>query len=299
MGRIINDSGFKFESRVVTDDQSALAWVKWNPQVTTITDGSTAVTAARMQVQANLVNFDLNAVADTEVGTYSGNSGGDDEVVLADAASIQGLIDRINGVIDGAVAGTPVGITRYIAGFGDFRPGFVIGTGDGLAVALTNILLGRYSDGLEIFADTSALATAGLLAAAIGTGRARDGAGQQIPDHRASGYTSTTAGVVTKVREPLRSREEYPFTTTFETRLVGIHFAASYATNAKVIQVFDQENNLLFQEALGSGDVLAADERYSFDNPIVVAQGPLFVEASGTGAITDGPLTIQGYVRVA
>ena len=291
MGRILNDAPWKSASRHVTDDQSALCWVKWNPRLLVGEDGSTVTTAARMQVQANLINFDVNGTADTTIGTYTSNSGGDDEVVLADAGTVQGLLDRINS--------TEIGVRRYIAGLGDFRPGFVIGTGDGLAVALTNIMLGHYSDGLEVFADASGLANGELLAAAIGTPRAREGKGQQIPDHRESGYTSTTAGVVTPVREPERSREVYPFTTTFETRLTGIHFAASYATNAKIVSVYDQEDNLLFQETLGSGDVLAADERYSFDNPIVTAQGPLFVEAVGTGALTDGPLTIQGFIRLA
>ena len=289
--RILNDASFKSVSRTVTDDQSVLAWVKWNPDLLVGEDGSTATTAATMQVQANLVNFAVNAVADTTIGTYTGNSGGDDEVPFADGASVQGLLDRINS--------TEVGVRRYIAGLGDFRPGFVIGTGDGLAVAATNILLGQNHDGLQVFADSSGLATANLMAAAIGTGRARRGAGQQIPDHFESGYTSTTAGVVTKVREPNRSREVYPFTTTFETRLTGIHFAAAYATNAKTVSVYDQDDNLVYQETLGSANVLAADERYSFENPIVVASGPLFVEASGTGALTDGPLTIQGYVRLA
>ena len=305
MGRIINDSGFKFESRTVTDDQSALCWVKWNPDVTTIADGSTAVTAARMQVQANLVNFDLNGTADTEVGTYSGNTGGDDEVVLADAGTVQGLLDRINGVVDGATAGTAVGITRYIAGLGDFRPQFVIGTGDGLAVALTNILLGKNNspggtegDGLEVFADSSALASADTIAVAIGTSRARDGAGAQIPDLRALGYTSTTAGVTTKVRESIRSREEHPFTTTFETRLTGVTIAALHATT-KIVTVYDDAGNTLYTEALGAATVLDGAERFNFDNPIAVAQGPIFVELTGTGGLTDGNLMAQGYVRVA
>lgn len=290
MGRILNDAPWKSVSRTVTDDQSALCWVKWNPDLLVGEDGSTVTTAARMQVTVNLVNFDINGVADTTIGTYDSNSGSDDEIPFADGASVQGLLDRINS--------TEIGVRRYIAGLGDFRPGHVIGTGDGLAVGLTNIMLGHRSDGLQVFADTSGLAINLLFAAAIGTSRARSGAGQQIPDHRESGYTSTTAGVVTKVREPNRSREVYPFTTTFESRLTGIHFAAAYNTNAKVVSVYDIDDNLLFQEVLGSANVLAADERYSFENPIVVAQGPLFVEATGTGALTDGPLTIQGFTRI-
>lgn len=291
MGRLLNDAPWKAVSRVVTDDQSALAFVKWNPDVLVAEDGSTTVTTAEMQVQANLVNFDINGSDETEIGTYTGNTGNDDQVVLDDAGTVEALIELINGV--------ELGINRYIAGLGDFRPGFVISTGDGLAVASTNIMLGRNSDGLEIFADSSGLATANLLAAALGTPRARRGAGSTIPDYFDVGYTSTPAGVVTKVREAERSREEYPFSTTFETRLTSIHFAAAYATDAKLVQVFDMDNNLVFQETLGSGNNLANADKYNFENPIVAVRGPVFVEASGTGALTDGPLTIQGFTRGA
>lgn len=288
----ITPADFKQESRTVTDDQSVLAWVKWNPKRLLAEDGATQVTAATMQVQANLVNFDINGTDDATIGTYTGNTGADDQVVLDDAGTVGALINLINGI--------ELGYDAYIAGLGDFRPGFVISTGDGLAVGATNIMLGEYHDGLQIFADSSGLATANTMSAAIGTPRARGSRGQRFPSYLQTGYTSTVAGAITKVREAERSREEYPIDVKMEVRLTGIHFAAAYATNAKTITVFDEDNNTIFgPENIGSGNNLAAVGQYDFDHPIAVSDGPIFVEAVGTGALTDGPLSIQGYVRIA
>lgn len=293
-------SGWKRVTRMVTDDQSVLAYVKWNPvpeNIYTTTSGTTVATAARMQVQANLVNFDINTVADADIGTYSGNTGSDDQVVLADSATVGQLIAYINGI--------ELSIIRYRAGLGDFRPGFVIGTGDALAAALTTIMRGKYGadgkvdKGLNILADSSGLATANLFAAALGTEGAAAGASQSIPDHFETGYTTTASTAVTvRVREAARSKEEYPNTARFRTRLTSVHFGAAYATNAKTIDIYDQNNNLLYREVIGSGNALAAATTYDFSNPIVDVEGPVFVEAYGTGALTDGPLTLSGYTRV-
>lgn len=290
MARITQSGGWKYKSRVVTDDQSVLAYVKWNPKQRFIEDGATAVTAAQMQVQANLINFTLNAVADATIGTYTGNSGSDDQVVFADAATVQVLLDLINGL--------ELGIDRYIAGLGDFRPGFAIGTGDGLAVALTNILLGETHKGLEVFADSSGLGTANTMSVGCGTSGAKAGAGQEFPDVKQFEYTSTTAGVITKVRNPNLSRER-TYTSRLEVRVVHVHFAAAYASNAKQLDFYDSSNNLLRRTVIGSADVLPDADRYNFDNPIVSAVGPVFVEGVGSGALTDGPLVVGWYERVA
>ena len=63
--------------------------------------------------------------------------------------------------------------------------------------------------------------------------------------------------------------------------------------------VFDDAGNTLFTEALGAATVLDGAERYNFDNPIAAAQGPIFVEVTGTGGLTDGNVMAQGFVRVA
>ena len=299
MAHLKETGNWKFRSRVVTDDQSVLAYVMWNPNRLTAEDGATQVTAARMQVQANQINFDINAVADATIGTYAGNSGGDDAIVFADAPStVRALIDRINGV--------ELGIDRYRAGLGDFRPGFAIGAGDGLAVALTNIMLGwesrsvscSWRTGLEVFADSSGLSTANIYGVGCGTGGAKRGGGQEFPDHLETEYTSTVAGVVTKVRAPVLSKERF-FTSQMEVRITNIHFAAVFANNAKQIDIYDQNNNLIFSEVIGAGADLAGLDKYNFDNPIASGVGPLFVEAVGAAGLTDGPLKVQWYERVA
>ena len=299
MARIASPGGWKYRVRTVNDDVSVLAHVMWNPYRLNDIAGTTQVTAARMQVQANLINFDINGVAETVIGTYAGNSGGDDQIVFGDSpATVRALIERINGL--------ELGFDRYRAGLGDFRPGFTIGTGDGIAVGLTNIMLGRHHQsascpwrsGLEVFADSSGLATANIMSVGCGTYGAREGRGQEFPDNFQSEYTSTTAGVETRVRAQALSREKSP-TSALEVRVTFVHFGAAYATNAKVITVFDQNDNTLFQETLGSGSALGSADKYNFDNPIASSTGPIFVQGVGTGALTDGPLTVGWYERVA
>jgi hypothetical protein len=297
MAQLDHDAGWKFRNRVVTDDQSVLAYVQWNPRRILAIDGAATVTAARMQVQASQVNFDINAVADTTIGTYTGNTGGDDAVMFVDAATVQGLLDRINGL--------ELGIDRYIADLGDFRPGFVIGTGDGIAVGLSNILLGwdgrsasfPSRSGLEVFADSSGLGVANTFSVGCGTGGTKRGGGQFFPDNRQVEYTSTVAGVTTLVRAPLRTQEKV-YTAATGVKIVSIHFGAVYATNAKVITIFDRFDNQVYQRSIAAATDLADAARYSFDNPIVEGVGPFYVQAVGTGALTDGPLNVGWYERV-
>lgn len=298
MARVHAPAGWKFRSRTVTDDQSVLAYVQWNPRQLYIANGTTAVTASRMQTQANQINFDLNGVADTQIGTYTGNSGGDDAIMLADAATVQGLLNLVNGL--------ELGIDRYMGGLGDFRPGFVIGAGDAMAVALANILLGwnapsascPWRSGLEVFADSSGLGTANTMSVGCGTGGTRRGGGQAFPAFDQTEYTSTVAGVTTYARNPNLSRERFP-QSTLQVRVTSIHFGAAYATNAKILSGYDQSNNLVWQRNIGSATDLSDDDRYNFENPIFETVGPAFVEGVGTGALTDGPLTVGWYERVA
>jgi hypothetical protein len=291
MAHIYEPGVWKYRVRTVTDDQSVLAYVKWNPYRLTAIDGSTQVTEARMQVQANLVNFDINGVAETVIGTYSGNSGGDDQVVFADSpGTVRALIERINGI--------ELGFDRYRAGLGDFRPGFGIGAGDGLAAGLTSIMLGVGNKGLEIFADSSGLSTANLFAAGCGTQGAKEGAGQAFPDLFEYEYTSTVGGVVTKRRAADLSKER-TFQSKTEVRVTFVHFGAAFASNAKVLEFYDVNNTLLLRRDIGSATDLPDQDRYNFDNPIVVSQGPVFVQGSGSGALTDGALSVGYYERVA
>jgi len=292
-------------SRTVNADESALCYVKFNPYKLTNAAGAT-VTAATVEVEANDLLFTVNGTAETVIGTYTGNSGADNAVVFVDGniASVKNLIDTINGSGVGHPGPTSsTYLDRWRAGYGDFRPGFVIGAGDGLVTAAANALLGRGTDGLACLADSSALGTANTFSVGVGTDHAREGAGSVIPDHFDSDYiqSSVSAGTeATRIRSAARRQEEQPGLAGFQVYITGIHFGAAYATNAKVITVYDKDNNVVYQEVLGSGTGLAAASNYSVDNPVCVGPvgSPLFVEGVGTGALTDGPLTVQAYIRV-
>lgn len=279
--------------RTVTDDQSVLAYAKF---VGRTTAAGALVTAATLETQLNLIDLQVNGGAESDYGTYTGNSGADNQVVFVDAniATVQALVDALNG----RVIGQPAGLRRWRASLGDFRPGFAIGNGDGLAVAAANALLGLYHAGVQILADSSGLAVANTMSASIGGPTTIGGTGPQVPDNFESGYTSTVAGVVTPVREA-RRKAESTVTPLSQTIITAIHFGAVYASNAKVISVFDINNTLIFQYAMGAAVDIPANV-LSEDNPIEGPPGsPLFVEAVGSGALTDGALSIHGWVRVA
>lgn len=305
MGQLI-PKNFKPFTRVVVADDSALCYVKWNPYKTTNAAGDT-VTAATVEVTANGLVFLVNGSAETVIGTYTGNSADDNDIVFGDTnlTTVKLLIDTINGRgVGHPAASASTYLDRWRAGYGDFRPGFTIGSGDGIVLSAANAMLGRGVEGIKVEADSSALATANTYSAGIGTDHAIEGRGQVIPDHFDSDYltNSVSAGTErTRTRFPERRQEEQPGLAGFQVYITGIHFGAAYATNAKVVTVFDKDNNTLFQETLGSGNNLAAADQYNIDNPVVVgpAGSPLFVEATGTGALTDGPLTVRGFIRVA
>jgi len=292
--RLGSTNSWKKASRTVTDDQSILCRVKW---VGALTGAGIEPTAATMEVQANLLDFTVNGGAETDIGTYNGNSGTDAQIVFADAtvASVANLVRAINGQLAG---GTAFGLTRWRASLGDFRPGFVIGAGDGLAAGPANAMLGEFAAGLNVVADSSGLAAANTFSASIGVPTTVKGTGQSVPDHFQDGYTSTTAGVVTNFRESVRKSEESN-TPVMQVLLTAIHFGAIFANNDKLVSVFDINNNLLFTHFLAATNDVPA-QILSETNPIELAPGsPAFVEGFGTGALTDGPLTIHGYVRVA
>lgn len=297
---------FKPATRTVGADESALCYVKWNPYKRTNAAGAT-VTAATVEVTANGLVFQVNGADETVIGTYTGNSADDNDIVFGDTnlTTVKNLVDTINGRGVGHPAATSDDyLDRWRAGYGDFRPGWTIGSGDGIVLAAANALLGRGVEGIKVEGDSSALATANTLSVGIGTDRAIEGRGQTIPDHFDSDYltNSVSAGTeATRTRFPERRQEEQPGLALFQVYIVGIHFGAAYATDAKVVSVYDKDDNLLYQEALGSGNNLGAADKYSIDNPIVVGPpgSPLFVEGVGTGALTDGPLTVSAFIRVA
>jgi hypothetical protein len=284
-------------SRSLNENESVLAYAKY---VDRTNAAGALVTAAQIQVQANSLLFTVNGAAETLIGTYTGNSGADNEVVYADAniASIQNMIDTINGFGAGMVAAGTT-FNRWRAGWGDFRPQYVIGAGDATAAAAANALLGYNHLGLAILADNSNHPTP-TISVGIPLVGAREGAGQRHPDHFESDYTSTVAGVVTRRRfSQVRREEEQPISET-QVVIQGIATGATFAGDTQ-ITVYDRLGNIVFNYLLAAlvtppANVLSAD------NPIIGPMGsPLWVEINGTagGAITDGTTTVWGYVGVA
>jgi hypothetical protein len=284
-------------SRIVSENESVLCYAKY---VARNNAAGVAVTAAQITVQANSLLFTVNGANETVIGTYTGNSGADNEIVYADAniASIQNLLDTINGHGAGMVAAGTT-FNRWRAGLGDFRPGYVIGAGDATAVAIANALLGVDNIGYPILADNSnhAVPTMSIGIPLVG---ARGGVDHVLPDHFESDYTSTTAGVVTRRRHTQPARQEEQPISQMQVVITGISSAAVWA-NDTYISVFDRWDNLVWGYDMNAliqppANILGPDA------PIFGPMGsPLFVELDGTGggAITDGPITVTGYIQVA
>jgi hypothetical protein len=97
----------------------------------------------------------------------------------------------------------------------------------------------------------------------------------------------------------MRRRREEQNSPRIQTIIESIHCGAAFANNDLTISVYDNLDNLIWQYVLGAGtdvprNVLEAE------HPIVGPMGsPLFVEAAGTGAFTDGPLAVRGRRAVA
>lgn len=272
----------KAVSRTVRADQSVMFRVKC---VGKYDSAGVAITACTATQAADTLTVTTNAAVDTDIAV-----GG--LVTYATVASIQAAIDLLNGIT------AAVTNTRYRASTGDYRPGYVIGAGDGLVVGAANILLGQDTDGFDVLADVSGHAVANLLAASIGGPTGKRGSDPFLPDHFESDYTSTTAGVITPVRSQGRRREEQN-SSLMQTMITSIHCGATFANSDNVLSVYDSKNNLIWQHTLGAGTDVPANV-LSEEHPIVGPMGsPLFVEAAGTGALTDGPLTVRGYKAVA
>jgi hypothetical protein len=163
-------------------------------------------------------------------------------------------------------------------------------------------MLGRDVEGLQCLADSSALASSNTLAIGLGTDRGKEGGGQLIPDHFESDYSSTTAGVKTPVRSFDRRVEDMPGQARYQVALTNLIVGASYATSG-VATVYDNAGNTL---AVWSDLGTAAWNvpgvgQWNRENPILVGPpgSPLFIEITGTGALTDGTCTAVGFVRIA
>ncbi len=301
MGRIA-PLGHKHISRSAAEDTSVLCYLRGNadrsppPQ----TGAGADITAMTAEVTTNLVALTVNGSAETVIGTYTGNSGSDNQAVFGDTncATIQQLLNVLNGVATGQSSV----VRRWRAGLGDFRPQFVIGTGDGTVAAAANALLGRGEEGLALLADSSNLASASTIAVGLGIPFAKEGGGQSIPDHFETDFSSTVAGVRTPVRNSGRLTEDQPGRATFQVLVTDIQCGMAHATT-KVVTAYDNLGNTLKAEAvtITAGGTIAGTGRWDADNPWVVGPpgSPVWIEVTGTGGLTDGTLTVSGFVRVA
>lgn len=281
-------------TRTVTEDTPIMCRLKYWRGLSAL---GFQVTAATVAVGANNLTFLVNAAAETVIGTYTGATGAANQIVFADAniASIHHLVDTINGL----GVGHPTGVNLYRrmrASFGDWRPGWVIGAGDGVVAGAANILLGDNHAGYTVLADTSALAVADTLSVGVGVADCRRGSGPALFDHFESDYIVTTAGVVTPQRESAVQQERFGF-ERFQVSIDSIHAGMAHATNDKRIRVYDINDNLIWTyqlNALNDVPVNVLGPNQPIEGPI---GSPLFVEVDGTGGFTDGPLTVAGWVK--
>jgi hypothetical protein len=282
------------------EDESVIAYMKY---VARQNAAGTDVTAATIQVQANSLLFTVNAAAETVIGTYTGNSGADNEIVYADAniATVQNLLNTVNGYGAGMVAAGTT-FNRWRAGLGDLRPGFVLGAGDGVAAAAANALLGENHAGLQMLLDASNAAVANIYAVGIPNVGTVRGEFPVYPDHFDSDYTSTTGGVVTRRRATQPARQEEHPTSEVQVLITNIHCAAVMTANDKRIRVYDINDNLIWAYYLAALNQPPTNV-LSEDQPIEGPMGsPLFVEldsVSAGGLTTDLPMTVSGQILAA
>lgn len=290
----------KYVSVIRSADQSILCYAKYVDR----NDGGGAaeVTLATIQQGANNLTFVIAPATEAVMGTYTGASGAANQIVFADAniASIQNLVDTINGYGAGMVAAGTT-FNRWRASRGDYRPGYVIGAGDANVVAAQNALVGVDHVGYAVTADISGHAVANTIGLCIGGPTTQRGTWQPKPDHFESDYTSTTAGVVTRRRwSHVRRQEEQHGVVRHQVFITDIFVGPLFANNDIDIVIYDNQDNIIWTYLLGVGGNPVPAQALNKDLPI---EGPvgseLYVEVAGTGAFTDGNVRVEGRVLVA
>jgi len=280
------------------EDLSRLLYVKC---IADQTAAGAQVTAATVAVAAavDTLTFLLNAAADAGISAYTGASGAAGTITTADLNA--NTVGEVISIINGVGVGQPQ-ITRYRAALADYPPATALVASDFLARAATNILLGRSSPGLSLFADTS---VAGKIAAddlwvGIGTdGGCIEGSGWMWPDYFEDiPGSSTVASVNTPVRAGvITSRKQHDAVTRRKQyRITGFSSQSLLATTYN-FQVRDIWNNVIWNEPLTAAAVTLYQDRSN--TPIVGPVGsPLFVRFWGTGANTDGSISVSAEERV-
>jgi len=288
----------KRASRSVNADGSQLLAVKWNQKQDFDEAGSEMATATVEQAVDGLI-FQVNAADDTGISSYTGAATAS-KVTYGDtnADTIQKVLDVINGIGVGQPEPTETGyMTRWHAGLGDFRPGHIVDATTGLVAAALNVSLGNDPAGFVVNGDTSGLVVADKYFVGLGTDRSKSGGGQVYADHFESDYESDTSGNRFQVRNQGLRRENQPGLSEFRVAITSIFAGMVYGSGGKVVTIYDIDDN-----NLGSFPIAAntSVESISEETPFVGPAGsPLFVEVVGVGALTDGPLTVSGEVRIA
>jgi len=300
MSALVEMSGAigKSAARTVSENGSVLFNVKWNP-LEDFDGGGTEVGEATIEQKLTGLEFLVNSNPDTGISAYTGASGGPGNMVYADgnAATVAQAMAIINGFGLGQPAPTQTGyMTRWRAGLGDFRPGFVLGATTGKVAAAVNALIGVHDEGFAVEGDTSGLSTANVYGVGLGSDRAKSGGGQLYADHFESDYETDTSGNRFAVRDAARRREEQPGLAKFRVHITGVVFTAGY-DSLKAISIYTEDNQLLGNFGLESGNTTPI---ISEAEPVVGPQGQaLFVEGSGLGVHVAGSLSVSGVIRVA
>lgn len=299
MSRLVAETvGRKVSRTVQTIQSSIMLAAKWWRYEDFIDTGDEVSAATLEQVAAGL-NFLANGVGDAGINAYTASSGGAGEVRYADvnANTVQKVMDIINGIGVGQPGpGDPGYMTRYRAGLGDARPGTTLDVDSGVVVAAANILRGGPDPGLlvSLAGDNTPVVAH---RAALGSGAAKSGGGQVFADHFESDYRSDTSGNRFPVRDAARRREEQPGLARYQVFVTSILYSAAWAGADALIEVYDVDDNLVDSFPLGTATNV---EAVSELNPLVLPIGsPAFVEGSGTGILTDGSLSVSGFIRVA
>lgn len=212
MSRLVGLAGTvgKVVSQSKLNTNGALCYAKWDTYARFNGAGDEA-TEATIEQQATGLLFTVNGANEVTIGTYSGATGADNEIVYADAsiATVQGLLDAINGIAPGLPTPTdPAYMIRWRAGLGDWRPGTPIGATAGLAIPAANAMLGRTEKGMLIFGNGPGLVPATKFSVGLGTPGALEGGGQLFADQFQSEYQSDTSGNRFRVRAQRRAVEE-------------------------------------------------------------------------------------------
>lgn len=272
-----------------------------------------AITAATLDVDSpndNLI-FAING-ANEGMNTYTGASAAAGIIDIADgnADAVGEVVDCINGVAPGQPdADEATYNRRWRAALADWHPGRALAT---LALldsgGAQNMLLGHWSDGLEVMHDTSAMAGGEEVWVGCGTEhRIFQGGGLIVPDYFEDfPGESTTAGWdhnrPDRKRTRAKQNDESVIVAPYRVVIDYIFVGTVWNTDAWTIAVFQESDTglaaPLFTDAGAAvrvTQVTGRDDGYKIVGPPGQA---LFVRAQGTtDQITGGSLVVGGYIE--